>query len=272
MNATTLDHDPVRTDAPVRRDDGEYEHLVPLLAELSTLAGDDPRRDDLRERLVAGYWPLAANLARRYAHRGESLEDLRQVALLGLVQAIDHFQPERGTGFLAYAVPTIRGELRRHFRDRGWAMRVPRRIKDLHVSVHSVLGELSQDLGRAPKPSEIARRLDLPVNDVVECLDAGQAYRCDSLDKTLGEDPGEDQKLGDLLGAEDPELELVEDTQALRPMLAQLPARERRILMLRFYANLTQTQIAQRVGLSQMHVSRLLSQTLDQLRQQLRAA
>lgn len=272
MNATTLDHKPARTTVPGRRDDGEYEYLVPLLAELATLAGDDPRREGLRERLVAGYRPLAYNLARRYAHRGESLEDLGQVALLGLVQAIDHFQPERGTGFLAYAVPTIRGELRRHFRDRGWAMRVPRRIKDLHVSVHAVVGELSQELGRAPRPGEIAGRLDVPVEQVVECLDAGRAYRCDSLDKTLGEDSGDDQKLGDLLGAEDPGLELVEDTQALRPMLAELPARERRILMLRFYANLTQTQIAQRIGLSQMHVSRLLSQTLGQLRQQLRPA
>ncbi|GAA5152843.1 SigB/SigF/SigG family RNA polymerase sigma factor [Pseudonocardia eucalypti] len=272
MTASTLDQNPARTTANHRRDDGAYQHLVPLLAELATIPDGDSRRDDLRHHLVTGYWPLAGNLARRYANRGESLEDLRQVALLGLVQAIDHFEPERGTGFLAYAVPTIRGELRRHFRDRGWAMRVPRRIKDLHVSVHSVLGELSQDLGRAPRPSEIAERLDVPVDEVIECLDAAQAYRCDSLDKTLGETDGDNQRLGDMLGAEDPDLELVEDVQALRPMLAELPARERRILLMRFYANLTQTQIAERIGLSQMHVSRLLGQTLGQLRQRLRPA
>ena len=245
------------------------QRLAGLLAELAALPDQHPRRAGLRHALVAGYWPLANNLARRYANRGEPFDDLRQVALLGLVHAIDHFEPERGTGFLAYAVPTIRGELRRHFRDRCWVMRVPRRIKDLHVTIHAEVGELAQQLGRAPRPSEIADRLDIPIDEVIECLDAAQAYRCDSLERTLTEDDGEDNTLAGVVGADDPALALVENTHALRPLLAELPTRERTILTLRFYANMTQTQIAERIGVSQMHVSRLLAQTLRSLRVQL---
>lgn len=252
-----------------RQNDGEYEELAPLLAELASLPEGDARRPRLRHALVAGYWPLASNLARRYANRGEPIDDLRQVALLGLVHAIDNYEPDRGPGFLAYAIPTIRGELRRHFRDRCWTMRVPRRVKDLHVTIHSALGELAQQLGRALRPSEIADRLDVPLDEVLECLDAAQAYRCDSLDRAMSEDADE-KAMGEMIGTEDPHLGLVEDTHALRPLISRLPTRERTILMLRFYGNLTQTQIGERMGISQMHVSRLLAQTLDELRRRLR--
>ncbi|WP_051342916.1 SigB/SigF/SigG family RNA polymerase sigma factor [Pseudonocardia spinosispora] len=248
--------------------DSEYEHLVPLLAEYAELEADDPRRESLRDRLVTGYLPVAQHIARRFAHRGEPLDDLVQVATVGLINAVDRFQPDRGSDFFSFAVPTISGEVRRHFRDQGWSMRVPRRLKDLHVSINSAVSELSQGLGRAPKPSEIAERLGVPTNEVLEGLEAAQAYRSSSLDEMLSTDES-GTTLGDLLGEADAELERVDYQQALQPLLAELPDRERSILMLRFFGNMTQTQIADRVGVSQMHVSRLLSQTLVRLRDRL---
>jgi RNA polymerase sigma-B factor len=248
--------------------DAEYEHLLPLLSEYSQLGPDDPRREALRDQLVTGYLPVAQHIARRFAHRGEPLDDLIQVATVGLINAVDRFQPDRGSDFFSFAVPTISGEVRRHFRDQGWSMRVPRRLKDLHVSINSAVSELSQRLGRAPRPSEIAERLQVPTNDVLEGLEAAQAYRSSSLDEMLSIDES-GTTLGDLLGEADAELERVDYQQALQPLLAELPDRERTILMLRFFANMTQTQIAERVGVSQMHVSRLLSQTLARLRDRL---
>jgi RNA polymerase sigma-B factor len=248
--------------------DSEYDHLVPLLHEYADLDIADPRREELRERLVTGYLPVAQHIARRFAHRGEPLDDLVQVATVGLINAVDRFQPERGSDFFSFAVPTISGEVRRHFRDQGWSMRVPRRLKDLHVSINAAISELSQTLGRAPRPSELAQRLNLPTNEVLEGLEAAQAYRSSSLDEMLSTDES-GTTLGDLLGAADAELERVDYQQALQPLLAELPDRERNILMLRFFGNMTQTQIADRVGVSQMHVSRLLSQTLGRLRDRL---
>ncbi|MDQ2708872.1 MAG: SigB/SigF/SigG family RNA polymerase sigma factor [Actinomycetota bacterium] len=252
---------------PQRRDT-EYEHLVPLLAELAGLAIDDPRRDGLRDELVEGYLPVARHIARRFSNRGEPIDDLIQVATVGLINAVDRFQPDRGSDFFSFAVPTISGEVRRHFRDQGWSMRVPRRLKDLHVSINAVVAELSQGLGRAPRPSEIAAMLHVPTSDVLEGLEAAQAYRSSSLDEMLNSAEG-GATLGDLLGEADAELERVEYQQSLEPLLAELPERERTIVMLRFFGNMTQTQIADRVGISQMHVSRLLSQTLSRLRQRL---
>lgn len=246
----------------------EYEHLVPLLSEYAALDPDDPRREKLRDQLVTGYLPVAQHIARRFAHRGEPLEDLTQVATVGLINAVDRFTPERGADFFSFAVPTISGEVRRHFRDQSWSMRVPRRLKDLHVSINAAVAELSQQLGRAPKPSELARRLELPVSEVLEGLEAAQAYRSSSLDEMLSTDES-GTTLGDLLGAADAELDRVDYQQALQPLLAELPERERTILMLRFFLNMTQTQIADRVGVSQMHVSRLLTQTLARLRERL---
>jgi RNA polymerase sigma-B factor len=251
--------------------DAEYAHLVPKLAEYAGLDQGNPRRDALREELVTGYLPVAQHIARRFAHRGEPLDDLVQVATVGLINAIDRYEPDRGSDFFSFAVPTISGEVRRHFRDQGWAMRVPRRLKDLHVSLNTAVRELSQRLGRAPRPSELAEKLGLSTNEVLEGLAAGQAYRGgSSLDKMLSGEES-DTTLGDLLGEADAELERVDYQQSLQPLLAELPDRERTIVMLRFFGNLTQTQIADRIGVSQMHVSRLLAQTLAKLRERLEA-
>lgn len=248
--------------------DSEYGHLTPLLAEYSGLAATDPRREGLRAELVTGFLPIAQHIARRFAHRGEPLDDLVQVATVGLINAVDRFSPEKGTDFFSFAVPTISGEVRRHFRDQGWSMRVPRRLKDMHVSINATVSELSQQLGRAPKPSEIAERLGVPVAEVLEGLEASEAYRSSSLDEMLSSEQGS-ATVGELVGEADAELDRVDYRQALRPVLSELAERERTIVMLRFFGNMTQTQIAEQVGISQMHVSRLLTQTLGRLRSRL---
>jgi RNA polymerase sigma-B factor len=246
--------------------------LFAVLVRYANLPPDDPERARLRGQLVTGYQPLAQRIAGRFAHRGEPLEDLVQVATIGLINAIDRYDPELGDSFYSFAVPTIRGEVRRYFRDRGWSMRVSRRLKELHLTLNHTVAELSQRLGRPPRPSEIAHHLDLPIDEIMEGLRAGEVYRASSLDTALSPRHGEDSAtLADQLGTLDPQLELIEDHHALRPLLHQLPERERGILMLRFYGNMTQTEIAEHIGISQMHVSRLLSHTLARLREQLRA-
>lgn len=265
---------PRRTDRNSARNTGyssEYAHLTPMLVEHAGLDPADPRRRALRELLVAGYLPVAHHIARRFAYRGEPLDDLTQVASIGLMAAIDRFSAEFGTDFLAFAIPTIQGEVRRHFRDRAWSMRVPRRLKDLHVSINAAVSELSQRLNHAPRPSDIAALLGISLDDVLEGLQAALAYRASSLDEQLAPQPDGGATLGDKLGELDPKVELVEDQQALRPLLDQLPERERIILMLRFYGDMTQTQIAVQLNISQMHVSRLLAKTLTLLREQLLA-
>ena len=247
--------------------DTGYQHLAPLFVELVALPAHHPRRAVLRDRLVEGHLPVAQHIARRFAHRGEPLDDLEQVATVGLINAVDRFEPDRGVDFLSYAVPTITGEVRRHFRDQGWAMRVPRRLKDLHVTLGAAISELSQRLGRAPTATELSRHLDLPREQVVEGLEAAHAYRGKSLDSLLDADDDNSATLADAIGTADSELERVEYRESLQPLLAELPERERTILMLRFFGNMTQTQIAERVGISQMHVSRLLAQTLAALRE-----
>jgi RNA polymerase sigma-B factor len=259
---------PVPDPHPAEPDDrdAEYAHLATLLTEYAGLAADDPHRGAVRDRLITGYLPVAQHLARRFVHRGVPLEDLRQVATLGLINAVDRFDPSFGRDFLAYAIPTIQGEVRRYFRDHSWSMRVPRRLKDLHVSIGKVSEELAQGLGRAPRPSEIAARLGITMDDVLEGLEATASYASQSLDEVLL--AGEDQTtLANLLGSDDAGLELVEAHQTLRPLLDTLPPRERTILVLRFFENMTQSKIAAQLGLSQMHVSRLLSQTLATLRE-----
>jgi RNA polymerase sigma-B factor len=247
--------------------DTGYQHLAPLFVEFVALPPHHPGRAALRDRLVEGHLPVAQHIARRFAHRGEPLDDLEQVATVGLINAVDRFEPARGVEFLSYAVPTITGEVRRHFRDQGWAMRVPRRLKDLHVTLGATVSELSQRLGRAPTATELSRHLDLPREQVVEGLEAANAYRGKSLDSLLDEEDGSSGTLADAIGTADRELERVEYRESLQPLLAELPERERTILMLRFFGNMTQTQIAERVGISQMHVSRLLAQTLATLRE-----
>lgn len=257
---------PETTDEPA---DSGYGRFAPVFAEFARLPEDSERRGELRDELVAGHLTIAKNIARRFAHRGEAQDDLEQVATVGLIQAVDRFDPERGTDFLSFAVPTITGEVRRHFRDHGWSMRVPRRLKDLHVSLGTAISELSQELGRAPTASELSRHMNIPREEVLEGLEAAGAYRSSSLDDLLtGGDAG--PALEGVIGQADAELERVEYRTTLAPLLEQLPERERTILKLRFFGGMTQTQIADQVGLSQMHVSRLLTRTLAQLRSQLR--
>jgi RNA polymerase sigma-B factor len=247
---------------------GEYAHLVPLQRRYAELAPDDPQRLRLRGQLISGYLPVAEHIARRFAGRGEPLEDLVQIATVGLINAVDRFEPDRGSDFFSFAIPTITGEVRRYFRDHGWSTRVPRRLKDLHIAIRSTQRELSQQFGRAPRPSEIAERLGLPVSEVIEGLQAGEAYRSSSLDEMLGTGEGK-VTLGELIGGLDAELALIDDREALRPLLAELAPRERTILALRFFRQLTQTQIAEQVGISQMHVSRVLRQTLGFLQERM---
>jgi RNA polymerase sigma-B factor len=251
--------------ATERSGDNAYEHLEPLLRRYASLEPTDPARRELRDQLVTGYLPVAQHIARRYSQRGEPLDDLVQVASLGLVNAVDRYEPDRGHNFLGYAVPTITGEVRRHFRDKTWSMRVPRYLQELHLSVNKAVDELSHQLQRAPRPSEIASRLNVTTDEVLEALQVAQSYRPDSLDEMLSPDT-ESTALGDLLGDTDKRLDQLTDAHSLAPHLLELPARERAILYMRFFENKTQTEIAQRIGVSQMQVSRLLAKVLADLR------
>lgn len=224
------------------------------------------RERTLRDELVTAHMGLAEYLARRFTNRGEPLDDLVQVAALGLLKAVDRFDPERGLEFSTYATPTIVGELKRHFRDKGWAVRVPRRVQELHLRLGSVVSQLSQELGRSPTIGEIAQAATVSEEEVLEAIEAGHAYRFTSLDAPSGND--DEMSLSAELGSEDQGLIDSEHRVTLSPLIAQFPPRERMILHLRFFEGLTQSEIAGRLGISQMHVSRLLARALAQLRTQ----
>jgi RNA polymerase sigma-B factor len=222
------------------------------------------RDRDLRNALVEEHMRLAEFLARRFAHRGEPLDDLRQVALVGLLKAVERFEPDRGLQFSSFATPTIVGELKRHFRDRGWAVRVPRRVQELHLELDRTIAMLSQDLGRAPTPREIAERAGVQEEDVLESMEASSLYRLPSIDAARSDD-GATGSASDRFGDVDPEMNAIEDRIAVGELLAVLPEREQRIVYLRFFEGLTQSEIAAEVGISQMHVSRLLVRSLETL-------
>ncbi len=230
--------------------------------------GDRRMRDELVEEHVG----LAEYLARRFADRGESFDDLRQVALVGLLKAVERFEPDRGLRFSTFATPTIVGELKRHFRDRGWAVRVPRRVQELHLQLVKVVSTLSQELGRSPTPEEIAKRTGTRVEDVLEAMEAGGVYRLASLDAALANEERSSLDLSARLGEDDLEFDGVERREELSALLAHLPPRERRIVFLRFFEGLTQSEIATEIGISQMHVSRLLAKSLETLRAEARTA
>jgi RNA polymerase sigma-B factor len=224
------------------------------------------REPEIRDELVTAHLGLAEYLARRFDNRGEPVDDLVQVACVGLVKAVDRFDPARGLEFSTFATPTIVGELKRHFRDKGWAVRVPRRVQELHLRLSQVIAGLGQDLGRSPTIAEIAREATASEEEVLEAMEAGHAYRTTSLDAPArGDDPG--PSLGDQLGDDDERLSYTDDWLSLSPLLAELPERERAILHLRFFQGRTQSEIAERMGISQMHVSRLLTRSLTQLRE-----
>ena len=219
---------------------------------------------EVREALIEAHLGLVEYLSRRFAGRGEPLEDLIQVATIGLIKAVDRFVPEREVEFSTYATPTIVGELKRHFRDKGWAVRVPRRLQELNLQLGEIIGQLSQKLGRSPTVAEMAEAAGTSEDEVLEGLDSAHAYTLTSLDAPTGE---EDLALREQIGSEDETLELLEYRTSLMPLLDQLPPRERTMLYLRFFKGMTQSEIADRLGISQMHVSRLLARTLAQLRE-----
>ncbi len=252
---------PQRTGAPDR------EAARALFVRLSALPEGSPERVELRNQLVRMHIPLVEHLARRFRNRGEPLDDLTQVATIGLIKSVDRFDHERGVEFSTYATPTIVGEIKRHFRDKGWAVRVPRRLQELRLSLTTATSELSQRHGRSPTVHELAEHLGISEEDVLEGLESANAYSTLSLDVPDSDD--ESPAVADTLGATDEALEGVEYRESLKPLLAQLPPREQKILVLRFFRNMTQSQIAAEVGISQMHVSRLLARTLAQLREKL---
>ncbi|CAN5761009.1 N/A [soil metagenome] len=236
-----------------RIDDAELERLFERMP-------DKAARDEISLRFQA----FAEYLARRFAGRGEALDDLMQVANIGLLNAIDRFDPGREVQFSTYAAATIVGELKRHFRDKGWALRVPRRLQELAVRVSRSLPELTQSLGRTPTIPELARHLDVGTDDIAEAMDAVQAYSTTSLDAPVGGD--EARTMADTIGGEDDSIRLLEEWASLAPAVAELSPRDRRVLYLRFFRGLTQSEIATDIGVSQMHVSRILTQTLERLR------
>ncbi|WP_179023366.1 RNA polymerase sigma factor SigF [Streptomyces sp. IMTB 2501] len=238
-----------------------------LFVELRKLNAGSAEYAELRNQLVRMHLPLVEHLARRFRNRGEPLDDLTQVATIGLIKSVDRFDPERGVEFSTYATPTVVGEIKRHFRDKGWAVRVPRRLQELRLALTTATAELSQLHGRSPTVHELAEKLAISEEEVLEGLESANAYSTLSLDVPDTDD--ESPAVADTLGAEDEALEGVEYRESLKPLLEDLPPREKRILLLRFFGNMTQSQIAQEVGISQMHVSRLLARTLAQLREKL---
>jgi RNA polymerase sigma-B factor len=237
-----------------------------LFAEMAALPEGSPERAAIRDNLVETHLPLVEYLARRFRNRGELHDDLVQVATIGLIKSVDRFDLGRGVEFSTYATPTIVGEIKRHFRDKGWAIRVPRRLQELKLSLAKATSELSQKNGRSPTVAELATHLGMTQDEVLEGLESANAYSTVSLDTP---DSGDSDALAvaDTLGVIDDALEGVEYRESLKPLLDQLPPREKRILLLRFFGNLTQSQIATELGISQMHVSRLLARTLAQLRE-----
>ena len=221
-----------------------------------------------RERLVSRHLPLVRSLARRYAGRGEPLDDIEQVGAIGLIKAIDRFELDREVSLATYATPNVVGEIKRHFRDKGWAIRVPRALQELNARISQTIDRLTSKLGRSPSVAEIAEALGSTPEEVLEALEVGSAYTALSLSAGPGGEEGEGDPL-DSIGEADEGFERSEDRADLEPALGQLDPREREILRMRFEEGLPQTQIAERVGLSQMHVSRLIRKSLAAMRDEL---
>nr|WP_285561523.1 SigB/SigF/SigG family RNA polymerase sigma factor [Actinoplanes regularis] len=236
---------------------------------MTAMPAGHPSRPALRERAIEAWLPLARHLANRYANRGEPTDDLIQTANIGLIKAVDKFDPDRGVDFAGYAIPTIIGEIKRHFRDRTWSIRVPRRLQELRLHITEANATLTHTLGRAPQVTDIAAHLGITEEEVLEGLEGARAYNATSLSTPIGAD--ENRELGDTLADDHNDYELADLRATLKPALAMLDDRERKIIILRFYGNQTQTQIAEQIGISQMHVSRLLTKALAKMRKTLPA-
>ncbi|MFF8999978.1 SigB/SigF/SigG family RNA polymerase sigma factor [Streptomyces achromogenes] len=257
---------PAAGGAPARRNHDDAPDTAALFARLAELE-DGPERDAVRDELVTAWLPMAHRIAGRFRDRGESVEDLRQVAALGLVKAIDRFDPSRGA-FESYAVPTITGEVKRHFRDRMWALRVPRRVQELRNRVRVARRELTQNPG-SPEPTvaDIAAHTGLTEEEVGAGMEALESFSTLSLDAELS--AGDDgYSLADTLGETDTSYDVVVDREAAKEGLRRLPERERAILYMRFFEDMTQSRIADRLGISQMHVSRLISRSCARIREE----
>ncbi len=250
-----------------RTTERDTDRASELITAYATSSAGDPGRARLRDRTIEAWVPLAQHLARRYGGRGEPVDDLVQVAVVGLIKAVDRFQADRGVDFAGFAIPTVVGEIKRHFRDRTWAIRVPRRLQELRLEITAANNALTHSLGRAPTVADVALHLGITEEQVLEGLEGARAYNTTSLSTPLSEDGG--TSLGDTLGGDDHGFELAELRIALGPAMSTLDEREQRILALRFHGNLTQTEIADHIGISQMHVSRLLTKALAKLRRQL---
>lgn len=254
----------VRTDASAAR----REQSVELFTELVGLEQGSPRDAKVRAELVQLHAGLAYSIAHRFSRRGQPDDDLEQVAMMGLLKSVDRFDPARGLEFSTFATPTIRGEIRRHFRDTAWALHVPRGLRELATQIPPAVEELTVELRRSPRPSEIAARLGTDPERVVEALEASDAFTTIPIEAPSREG----RPLTETLGSPDDALARIDEREALRPLIQALPERERAILMMRFFDEMSQSQIAARVGISQMHVSRLLSRTLRDLHDELEAA
>lgn len=268
MPQATLSESRIRKSRPARREDIDPQ-VKPALEQMDRLGKSDPRRRRLRNSVVRSALPLADRLARRFDHRGQPLEDLTQVARLGLINAVDNYDCRRGNGFTRFAVPSILGELKRHFRDKGWLVRVPRRLQETRLAYSEATKVLAQRLGRSPALADYAEYLSMPVEQVRAGIACAGAYDGVSLQTPAHRDSTEE--LADSIGGDDPQLRCADVRLLLGPAVKDLPERKRRILALRFVDDLHQSEIARRVGLSQMHVSRLLRQSLDELRDRLDA-
>lgn len=252
-----------------RHGPNSYDNIEPWFDKLAGYSPEDPERDAIRTEIVRLCLPLADHIARRFVGRGEHFDDLHQVARLGLVLAVDRYDATRHTSFLSFAIPTMMGEVRRHFRDRTWATRVPRRLKELRTLIGPATDRLAQRLGRAPTAEDLASELETDIVEVSQAIAAGNAYRSESLDEMITDaEDTNTQPIPPGLTTEEPCYELTENAMAVRPLIARLSARERRVLIMRFFESRTQSQIACTMEVSQMQVSRVLSHTLRRLHDQ----
>lgn len=252
-----------------RHGTNSYDNIEPLFAHLATFDPADKRRIALREQLIGRCLPLADHIARKFAGRGENFEDLLQCARVGVVLAVDRFDPDYGAPFLAFAVPTIMGEVRKHFRDYTWVVRIPRRLKEIHQAIGPAVDILCQRLGHMPNTTEIADELGVDRVDIARALVARSAYRTCSLEESIPNDAdGVANSVLDSLGAEDPDYRFIEERLTVQPLIRALADRERQVLIMRFYESQRQSEIAEQLGVSQMQVSRVLARTLNALREQ----
>ncbi|WP_280446914.1 SigB/SigF/SigG family RNA polymerase sigma factor [Nocardia brasiliensis] len=266
----TVHTPPAAAARPAQRHRGKdsYDGIEPLLTQLADLDPGSREHACLREQIQRRCLPLADHIARRYTGRGENYADLYQVACVGLVAAIDRFDPTRRTPFTAFAIPTIMGEVRRYFRDYGWSVRVPRRTKEIQLTLAPAIEKLCHRLSRMPTAIEVAVELDIDLTEVTQAMLAANAYNNDPLDTSTHDNDSEYRlSTADTLGAEDPGYQLTDDALAITPLLDKLPPRDRLVLHLRFFRGQTQLQIAEQLGVSQMQISRILTRTLAQLRE-----